>query len=217
LTFDPLSDLFPAATPDGRHVVFLTNRSVGWSLWRMSPDGSDARELVRNVNQEPPLPSPDSRWVFYKGNDEAGKLALWKIPIGGGEPALALGKDLLSPAISPDGKRIAGFYQESESNAPLKLLVAPLEGDAPARTLDLPKEANGPVVWSPDGQALEYLVTTAGVDNVWRQPLAGGKPTQLTKWANDVISNFAWSRDGKQLAVARTTMTTDILLMQNSR
>jgi Tol biopolymer transport system component/predicted Ser/Thr protein kinase len=217
LTFDQLSDMFPAATPDGRYVVFLTNRSVGWSIWRMNPDGSDARELARNVNQEPPLPSPDSRWVFYKDNDEAGKLALWKIPIDGGEPALVLDKDLRSPAVSPGGKLLAGFYQEPESNAPLKLFVAPLEGDAPARTLDLPKEANGPVVWSPDGQALEYLITTAGVDNIWRQPLAGGKPTQLTRWTSDVVSNFAWSRDGKQLAVVRTATATDILLMQNPR
>jgi serine/threonine protein kinase/Tol biopolymer transport system component len=217
LTFDPLSDLFPAATTNGRYVIFLTNRAVGWSVWRMNADGSDARELVPNVNQEPPLSSPDSRWVFYKNNDETGKLVVWKVSIDGGEPARVLDKDLWSPAVSPDGKWLAGFYAEPESNAPLKLVVASLEGAAPARTLDVPKETDGPVVWSPDGQALDYVITTAGVENVWRQPLAGGKPTQLTKWAGDEVSNLAWSHDGKQLAVVRTAKSTDILLMQNFR
>jgi Tol biopolymer transport system component/predicted Ser/Thr protein kinase len=217
LTFDQLSDLFPAATPDGRYVVFLTNRSVGWSVWRMNADGSNATELVRNVNQEAPLTSPDSRWVFYKANDESGKLAVWKVSIDGGAPVLLLSKDLWSPALSPNGSLLAGFYSEPESNATMKLFVAPIEGDAPARTLDVPKEADAPLVWSPDGQALDYVITTGGVENVWRQPLAGGKPVQLTKWASDSISNFAWSRDGKQLAVARGATTTDILLMQNFR
>jgi TolB protein len=217
LTFDQLSDMFPAATPDGRYVVFLTNRSVGWSVWRMNADGSNPRELARNVSQESPLCSSDSRWVFYKGDDEAGKIIMWKVSIDGGEPSRVLNKDLWSPALSPDGGRLAGFYAEPESNAPMRLFVAPVEGDAPARTFDVPREADAPVVWSPDGQALDYVVTTAGVENVWRQPLAGGKPAQLTRWAGDVLGNFAWSRDGRQLAVVRGATTTDILLMQNFR
>ncbi|HEX8160874.1 MAG TPA: protein kinase [Pyrinomonadaceae bacterium] len=217
LTFDQLSDIYPAAAPDGRYVAFLTNRSVGWSLWRMNADGSNARELVRNVNQEVPVCSPDSRWVFYKGRDEAGKLAVWKVSIDGGEPVRAWDRELYWLAVSPDGRWLAGFYTEPEPGAPVKIVVVPVGGGEPARVFDVTKDTDGPLVWSPDGRALEYAVVTAGIENVWRQPLAGGKPTQLTKWADDAVGVFAWSRDGKQLAVVRGTTATDLLLMQNSR
>jgi Tol biopolymer transport system component len=99
----------------------------------------------------------------------------------------------------------------------VKLIVRPVEGGEPARSFDVTRAGDGPVVWSPDGQALDYPITTAGVENIWRQPLAGGKPVQLTKWANDRIGYFAWSRDGKQFAAVRGKTTTDILLMQNFR
>lgn len=35
----------PAWSPDGRHIVFLSNRTGQWRLWVMNPDGSDQRML----------------------------------------------------------------------------------------------------------------------------------------------------------------------------
>ena len=35
----------PAWSPDGQHIVFLSNRTGEWKLWVMNPDGSDPRAL----------------------------------------------------------------------------------------------------------------------------------------------------------------------------
>jgi len=53
----------------------------------------------------------------------------------------------------------------------------------------------------------------SGVANLWRQPLPSGTPTQLTEFTSDTIYSFAWSRDGKQLALARGSTSTDVVLL----
>jgi Tol biopolymer transport system component len=51
--------------------------------------------------------------------------------------------------------------------------------------------------------------------NVWVQPLGGGAPRQLTRFAeNRPIGSFAWSRDGKRLAITRSIATHDIVLFR---
>jgi hypothetical protein len=45
--------------------------------------------------------------------------------------------------------------------------------------------------------------------------LDGKPPRQLTHFTDDrQIADAAWSRDGKRLAIARTTTTTDIVLFR---
>jgi Tol biopolymer transport system component len=219
LTFEPNADGYPAVSPDGRFIVFMTNRSVGWSLWRMNADGSEARELVRNIDQHAqPEVAPDSRWVFYASEDSAGKDGLWKVSAEGGAPVKVLEKTVGSPSISPDGRQLAAFYRDPEPNSPLKILIMPAEGGEPLRTLDTPPGMSPMRLrWSPDGQAVDIIVTREEASNLWRLPLAGGKPRQLTDWKTDLTYWFAWSRDGRTLAVSRGNETLDLVLIENFR
>jgi Tol biopolymer transport system component len=50
--------------------------------------------------------------------------------------------------------------------------------------------------------------------NIWSLPLDGGSPRQITRFADRQISSYAWSNDGKRLAVMRTTTTNDIVLLK---
>ena len=50
------------------------------------------------------------------------------------------------------------------------------------------------------------------------QPIDGGAPRQLTTFAEGKrIASFAWSPDGRQLAVARAVTTSDIVLLKGVR
>jgi Tol biopolymer transport system component/tRNA A-37 threonylcarbamoyl transferase component Bud32 len=217
LTSDPNNDSLPAVSPDGRYVAFVSNRSVGWGVWRMNADGGDAKELLRNVDQGYlPQWSPDSHRVFYTTRDNGGRLALWNVPIDGGTPAKVTDALDGSTMLAPDGKTFFTLHRDPEPGSPLKLLIIPANGGEPLRTLDAPDSMEA-VRWSPDAQAIDYVVTSEGVSNLWRLPLSGGKPRQLTEWKADRIGWFAWSPDGKQLALSRGTQTSDIVLIKDFR
>jgi Tol biopolymer transport system component len=69
--------------------------------------------------------------------------------------------------------------------------------------------------WAPDGKALDYRLFRAGASNIWRQALAGDPPKQITNFKSDLIFSFAWSREGKQLALARGSISSDVILISN--
>ena len=70
-------------------------------------------------------------------------------------------------------------------------------------------------VWTPDGRAVAYLDARDGTPNIWLQPLAGGKPTQLTSFAPDGVTAYDISRDGKQLVLTRTAESTGVVLIRD--
>jgi len=57
--------------------------------------------------------------------------------------------------------------------------------------------------------------TNGGVSNLWQQPLDGGAPKQITDFKSEQIWNFAYSRDGKQVAFARGETTRDVVLIND--
>ena len=71
--------------------------------------------------------------------------------------------------------------------------------------------------WTPDGKTLAYLDSRNGVTNIWGLPLDGGPPKQLTDFPSGRIFTFEWSRDGRQLALSRGVVTSDIVTLSNFR
>ena len=212
LTTDPLVDRWPAVSPDGRSVVFTALRAGSSDLWRMDIDGGNLQPLTRADPDFPPEITPDGKWVLYSSS-QSGQPALWKVPLAGGQPSM------LSPVgyhglISPDGKLVEYVFIDQKASR-RRVAVKSWEGGEPLRVFDIAIAHS--TRWSPDGRGLTYVETRDGVANLWLQPLDGGKPRQLTHFTSDNIFNYAWSRDGKQLAVVRGNWSSDVVLISNFR
>ena len=66
LTDGPYTDERPAVTPDGRAVVFVSNRSGRLNLWRVDADGSGLAQLTDGPGPDyRPCVSPDGRLLAY--------------------------------------------------------------------------------------------------------------------------------------------------------
>ena len=69
----------------------------------------------------------------------------------------------------------------------------------------------------PDGRAIVVVKDADNVSNLWALPLDGGRARQLTDWKSDRVFWFAWSRDGRRLAVARGDTFHDVMLVKDFR
>jgi eukaryotic-like serine/threonine-protein kinase len=210
------TNLWPAVTPDGTTVAFVSNRDGQTGIWRMNVDGSGARLLAHLPRPAWLSVTPDGRFVVCASVGEAGtSVATWRISIDGGAPML-LAAGIDRPTVSPDGRLLAGINVTPGANR-LTLVTMPLDGSSPPRELGTiaPATANGLMEWTPQGNGI--LFSTVERTNVWLQPLTGGAPVRLTDLATLDIVRGRRTPDGKSLIVARGSAQTDAYLVSNFR
>jgi Tol biopolymer transport system component len=70
----------------------------------------------------------------------------------------------------------------------------------------------------PDGRGISYVDrgSDAGLTaNLFVQPIDGSAPRQLTHFTDrKTIGQYAWSRDGRRLAMSRASFSSDIVLFR---
>ena len=174
-----------APHPDGRISMIGSHRTHGLGFYTVRRDGGDvtvvkpAQALLASLSGEGHHPKRHFQWS-PQGNALYVEVAdnqiwnLWKVPV---EPAtlqwlsaerLTTGSDSArSPAISPDGKRIAFASLRTSSRAlvfPFDAVAGRLEGEGRPVT-----DEDTTVLWpslSHDGRSLLYSVQRTGTDGV---------------------------------------------------
>ena len=159
-----------------------------------------------------------ARHVFLAGCGGS-PCAVGMVPIEGGEPTEIVKANFAQPEPSMSHRTVAGW--RSSRRRPRTSLWSSSAIYLPARTVSVClcrrtfRSARAWMRWTPDGQSIAYVDTNGS--NIWSQPLDGGPPRQITHFSDRQVASFAWSRDGKRLAVARTTTTNDIVLLRGSK
>jgi len=209
------ANILPRSSPDGRYIVFISERSGTAHLWRMDIDGSNPKQLTSSSEDYLWFGfdcTPDSRWVVYTRIGAGG--GFWKVSMQGGQPVrLDTSGAAYYPAISPDGKMLAYHYERSSAGGD-GVEVISLDGKTPIKRFDI---AMGTIRWTPDGRSLLYIKNVGGVSNLWSQLISGEPPKQITDFNNLLISQFDLSRDGKELVMSRGTANRDVVLIRDVR
>ena len=198
-------------SPDGRFVVFLSDRAGELDLWR-SQLGTD--HFTNLTEAAPTLDTPGVLRTFGFSGDGA---EVW---FGGiGRPNMAmpqtdgaarpfLAADAKALAWSPDGSRIAYFTPRNDGDP---LWIADRSGLDP-RQLEIawPDAAdrrlhNHNPAWSPDGEWIYFVHGVVREWNhasdemdIWRIRPAGGTPERLTRLATAIA--FVTPIDARTLA-----------------
>ncbi len=201
----------PSLSPDGETIAFSSH--VDGSIWLVRRDGSNRRRLTSGAADMNPQWVDNSTIVFLSYRREGNLNAIninhgvWRVSLAGGAPSvLDATADVVS--VSPDRKRL---LLRRPAIAPV-IAVMNLEGGV---STELPSLSavigQRPFAWSPDGQAVDY----EGDDGqLWRVPLAG-RPARLLTNEKERIGDWAWSRDGRSLAITRHSESADVVLIHD--
>ena len=216
----PLAN-FARACSDG-HIVFSAppGGKIQKNIWRADADGGNPKKLTSGKFDFLPVCSPDAKTVFYEDAD--GKLE--KVPLEGGAsqqiPELAVFSRI---TISPDGK-IAAFVTFRLGDPKENLVLVPLDSSQPPQFLEFERPradspgfvGDAPIRFASDSKAIIYPVRYGDTDNLWLQHLDGSPGKPVTDFKSELIRDFDWSLDGKQLAVIRGNRDRDVVLIRES-
>ncbi len=218
-------NLNPIATPDGKYILFNSNRSGAFTIWRMNADGSNPVQLTSSgtsMEAQQQVSKDGRRVIFMRQTSDGGNTKLMKVSIDGGEAVQLMPESAMMeyfPRISSDGKLLAFHTFAFDANNPNiepKVKVVGFDGEKIDQSVkEFETNINPEFKFSPDSKSLTYL-NKAGIDNLWSLSLTDRKEKPLTDFTSGNISNFVWANDGKKLFIVRAIFNSDLVLIKDS-
>ena len=197
------------ASNDGRYlyVVGLRDSGVNVGLWRTEADGTGAVQLDSGNALWPRL-THDGKTLMFNST-RSGRQTPWVMDASGGAPRQLVDRFAGYVDISSDDRRLIFRSISSASRDDSSLVVCDLPSCS--RLTELPVDSEV-YRWTPDGRNIAYVDRTLPY-NITIQSLDGSARRQLTSFPDDAeITDFAWSADGKRLAVARVFTSSDVVM-----
>ncbi len=213
----PIDDLFytratggGAWSPDGKEIVFSSNFTGRFNLWKVSASGGWPIQLSQSDDRQGgAVWSPDGQWILYQSDRGGGEIYdLFAIPSGGGKAVNLTKTDDISetsPRWSADGTQLAISYKKK--TAPVTDVAVMDWNTRAVRNLTnetTPDHLWSGHVWSPDGKAVYATRINAGFTDasVYRIDAASGQKEELTRHEGQSRTSVsAISPDGKTLLV----------------
>jgi Tol biopolymer transport system component/DNA-binding winged helix-turn-helix (wHTH) protein len=187
-------DILGDFSPDGRRVVFSSNRTGTQEIWTADPDGADAFQVtfIGNAMTAAPRWSPDGGTIAFQSNFE-GQFDIYVVPGAGGKVRRITSQASSdhAPSFSRDGKSV---YFASNRTGAWQIWKIPATGGNAVQVT-----TNGGFLSfeSEDGAFLYYAVwpelgarvqgRQAGPTLLWRIPTTGGEPGKLLE---GIIEHF---------------------------
>lgn len=217
------TNIRPEWTPDGKAVLFISNRGERPGIWRQSADGSGSAELLFLPTVEPfeAIVSPDMRWLVYRtapGLQQPRDILA--VPYSGERtvtPVVTGPNTESMPRFSPDGKWLS--YQANESGR-FEIYVRPF----PANAGRVQVSTNGgtEAIWGRDGRTIYYrgpvgeiikvAVTTGASFSIGARTTVAPSGNYLTDSSHP---NWDIAPDGRFLMLKRAGEASQMIVVHN--
>lgn len=224
ITSDPADDIQPRFSPDGKQVVFASNRTGNWDIWLVDLERMRMTQLTRDRGDEiAPTWAPDGNSVGYSRWSAArGVWEIWTVSVAqpGLRRFLAYG---MFPDWSPDGTKIAFQRARRRGSRWFSVWVIDIvDGEARQAREVAYSETVACITprWSPDGRLLVYCGVQSQYDertvgrsrdrsDIWVIEAEGGLRRKLTGGGAPVF-NPCWSADGRVFFVSTQSGTENV-------
>jgi len=156
LTFDTGFTADPAASADGRLLVYASDRGSQGDLniWLQKTDTNETQQITNDPGDEDePAISPDGAQIAYRSVPDK---TLYIKPVAGG-PRRILAKWGEAPRFSPDGSKIVYWTGvEGDASASSGRIWVVSAAGGPSRRLAADFADAGSPAWSPDGRLILF-------------------------------------------------------------
>jgi Tol biopolymer transport system component len=209
LTYQPGQEDFPALSPDGASVLYVSEAGGNADIHLQRVGGQNPINLTKDspaVDTQPAF-SPSGDLIAFRSDRDGGGIFI----MGATGENLRRVTDLgFNPSWSPDGERLV-LATESIAHPFARigysdLWVADAETGEKRRIYSGEERARGgggdavQPSWSPHGDRIAFwgLRGDTGQRDIWTIPSGGGDPVEVT---NDVATDWnpVWSPDGRFL------------------
>lgn len=215
---------FRFATSDGKRIFFNASKNGFSHIFSMNTDGTDVRQLTTNNDgqRQSPRVSPDGRFIFYtfRGVDST---SIRRFDLEGNREEVFFtdSETTIAPfmELSPDG-RFMTFFQTKIRSIPdasaekyNALMVVIATANFAERHEFMVSIVPPTRRFSPDGRAIDWIYAATDGTQLVRQRFDEKDPTPFYTVGEGRIFNFAWSKNGKMLALSRGQSVRDAVLI----
>jgi len=157
LTFEGAVNMRPSWSPDGRSIVFISDRGENRDVWTKRADGTGEAEVLLDYPDfvDEAFYSPDGEWLVHRRGKTLGARDIFAVPANSDAAAIPLVTsdfDEAAPALSSDGRWLA-YVSDRAGRA--NVYVRPFP-DANTETQVSVNGGQQPV-WARNGPELFYI------------------------------------------------------------
>jgi Tol biopolymer transport system component len=207
LTFDPSMEQTPIWSPDGKQILFSSNRKLGFQLYLKNADGSGPEEVVSSIGTNTQVNawdwSRDGKWVLIKKENELWYLS-WQERVA--KPLWQAKWTVRNAQFSPDGRWMA--YASNETGS-MEIYVSPFpSGNGKWQV----SNAGGQEPrWRQDGKELFYLsaegkmmavAVKTGASFEYSSPVALFQTHRRQPVSSQDVFSYDVSGDGQRFLIA---------------
>ena len=177
LTTDDGLDSYPALSPDGKRVAFVSDRSGNKDIYLMNANGGELVNLTNDPSEDDfPVFSPDGSLIAF-ASDRGGNFDIYVMNADGSRlNKITTGSDNKGyPAWSSDGTRLAfsAFIGNNE------IYIVNLDGSGVQDVSNDPSNDRNPS-WSADGQRLVFVSDRTGNPEIFTIGIDGADLRRIT-------------------------------------
>lgn len=178
-------------------IAYSAQRGRAKEIYVMDYDGNNVRTITANggLNKFPEWTPDNGKLIFVTNLSSRQGWQLWLQDLAGGRIVLPAPSNYVSsPAISPDGSRLAFSSREANGDNP-EVFVSDRDGSR-RRNLTRHPAIDASPTWSPTGLQLAFISDRTGTPQLWMMEVDGTNLRRLVSEGGHCDSP-AWSPDGR--------------------
>lgn len=211
LTTHAAYDSQPIWSPDGKKIVFTSNREGSLDVYVISAKGGAPTRLTTHSGKETPIVFKDNDHVLFSANimptAQSNLFAanefsqVYEVSTEGGRPKLYSVLPMENISINKNGQVLyhdKKGYEDAwrkHHTSPITRDIWMLDNGKYQKLTTFKGEDRNPV-WAADNQSFYYLSEQDGSFNIYRRNIASGKDTQITQQKKNPIRFLTSSNDG---------------------